>query len=128
MPLFHAVVWLDHHAAQVHQFDDAHSSVVHVKEHTKETGHHHSGVRTGHEFFGAVCDALKDISEVLVTSSHNVQTDFRHYVEKHRPAMARQIAGWEIVNQPTEGELLAMARKFFVGHDRMVGTRAIPEV
>lgn len=125
MALFHAVVWLDHHKGRVQQFDDAQAHVVHIKEHTVDTGHHNSGVRTQHEFFGEVCDALAGVSEVLVTSSHDVQTDFRHYVDKHRPALVKQIAGWEIVQEQSDGESVAFARKFFVGHDRMVGTKAI---
>ena len=62
------------------------------------------------------------IAEVLVTGSHTAQTDFRHYVDKHRPALVQQIVGWETVDHPTEGQLLAFARQKFVKYDRMAGT------
>ena len=42
-------------------------------------------LRTEHEFFGHVCDALAGIQEVLVVVPRTAQSDFRHYVEKHRP-------------------------------------------
>ena len=52
MPLFHAVVWLDHQSAQVLQFDAAHVQSQKIKTHTHHTRQHGSLVRTEHEFFG----------------------------------------------------------------------------
>jgi hypothetical protein len=48
--------------------------------------------------------------------------DFRHYVEKHRPAVATQIVGWEHSDRPTENQLVALARQYFLKYDRMAGT------
>ena len=126
MSHFHAVVWIDHHSAQVLQFDAEHMQAQKVKAHTHHTRQHGSSVRTEHEFFGEVCDALAGIVEVLVTGSHTAQADFRHYVDKHRPGVANQIVGWETVDHPTEGQLLAFARQYFVKHDRMAGTPPPP--
>ena len=122
MSLFHGVVLIDHHNAQVLQFDAEQARAEKVKAHTHYTRQHGSGVRTEHEFFGEVCDALAGIAEVLVTGTHTAQADFRHYVEKHRGAVAKQIVGWETVDHPTEGQLLALARQFFAKYDRMAGT------
>ena len=114
-----AVVLIDHHHAQVFQFDaEKVQSRKKVESHAHDTGQHGSGVRTEHEFFGEVCDALAGISEVLVTGSHTAQSDFRHYVDKHRHALAKQIAGWETVDHPTEGQLVALGRKYFAEHIR----------
>ena len=117
MSLFHAVVLIDHHRAQVLQFDAEQVHVEKVKAHTHHTRQHGSAVRTEHEFFGEVCDALAGIAEVLITGSHTAQADFRHYVEKHRAAVGQQIVGWETVDHPTQGQLLALARQYFVQHD-----------
>jgi stalled ribosome rescue protein Dom34 len=121
MSLFHAVVLIDHHSAQVLQFDAEQVHAQKVKAHTHHTRQHGSSVRTEHEFFGEVCDALVGIAEVLVTGSHTAQSDFRHYVDKHRAAVGAQIVGWETVDHPTEGQLLALARKYFVKQDQMSG-------
>ncbi|MCU0773752.1 MAG: hypothetical protein MUC74_04375 [Ideonella sp.] len=120
--LFHAVVWLDHQNAQILQFDAEHVQSSKVKSHRHETRKHGSAVRSEHEFFGHVCDGLAGIPEVLVTGSHTAQADFRHYVEKHRPLVARQIVGYETVDHPSENQLVAMARKYFLKYDRMAGT------
>lgn len=122
MPTLHAVVHVDHQSAQVLQFDAEHVQSQHVKAHTHHTRQHGSAVRTEHEFFGHVCDALAGIQEVLVAGSHTAQSDFRHYVEKHRPETARRIVGYETTDHPTENQLVALARQFFLKFDRMSGT------
>lgn len=122
MSLFHAVVWIDHQKAQVLQFDAEHVQSQKVKAHSHHTAQHGSAVRSEHEFFGEVCDALKGISEVLVTGSRTSLADFRHYAEKHRAETAKQIVGYEAVDHPSEAQLVALARKYFLKYDRMAGT------
>ena len=121
MTLFHAVVRTDHQAAEVVQFDTDQVLAQKLKAHPHDTPQHHSGVRTEHEFFGHVCDALDGISEVLVTGTHTAVGDFKHYVDKHRPHVATQILGYEIVDHPTQNQLVALARKFFAHHNQMAG-------
>ena len=60
-----------------------------------------------------MCDALEGIPEVLVTGSHTSIADFRHYADKHRAQTALRITGYEVVDHPTENQLVAMARKYF---------------
>jgi stalled ribosome rescue protein Dom34 len=121
MPLFHAVLRIDHHQAQVLQFDPEQVQARMLKSHSHPTKQRGSAVRTEHEFFGEVCDALDGIAEVLVAGSHTAQADFRHYVEKHRPGVAAQIKGYETVDHPSDNQLVALARAFFLKHDRMAG-------
>ena len=95
-----------------------------IKAHTHHTKQHGSGVRTEHEFFGDVCDPLDGIAEVLVTGSNTATADFRHYADKHRPQTAARIVGYEVVDHPSDNQLVALARKYLLKHDRMVGTAA----
>ncbi len=121
MSYFHAVVWTDHQSAQVLQFDAEHVQAQKVRAHSHYTAKHGSAVRTEHEFFGEVVDALEGIAEVLVTGSHTSIADFRHYVEKHRPQTAPRIVGYEVVDHPTDNQLVALARKYFLKHDFAAG-------
>ncbi len=121
MSLFHAVLWLDHHEAKVLQFDAEHVEAERVKSHSHHTKQRGSAVRSEHEFYADVCDALNGITEVLVTGSRTAQADFKHYVEKHRAALAPQIVGYETVDHPSDKQLVAMARQYFLKHDRMAG-------
>lgn len=124
MSFFHAVLYIDHQNAQVLQFDEEHVRSQKVKAHSHHTRQHGSQVRTEHEFFAEVCDQLGEVKEVLVAGAHTAQADFRHYVEKHRPHVLPLIVGWETVDHPTEGQLVAFARKYFLAHDRMEGRPA----
>ncbi len=90
--------------------------------HSHHTRQHHSSVRTEHEFFGEVCDARAGIQEILVAGSTTAQADFRHYVEKHRPALVPQVVGYATVGQPTQAQFVAYARQYFLKYDRMAGT------
>lgn len=121
MKTFHAVAFVDHHHAQVLQFNAEAVVERKVKEHQHLTRQHGSAVRSEHEFFAEVCKTLEGIPEVLVAGGHTGLAAFRHYVEKHQPQTAKHIVGYEIVNQPTDNELVATARSFFVKYDRMHG-------
>ncbi|CAN7281854.1 hypothetical protein [Polaromonas sp. LjRoot131] len=111
MPFLHAVVWLDHHQAQLIQFNAEQAEARKLHAHSHATPQHGSEVRTQHEFFGDICDALDGMESVLVTGGHTAQADFRRYVDKHRPALAPCIAGWETVDHPSEAQLLALGRQ-----------------
>ncbi len=122
MSMFHAVAWIDHHSAQILQFDAEHVQAQKVKAHSHHTKQHGSKVRTEHEFYAELCDALAGTSEVLVAGSKTGIADFKHYVEKHRAAIGQQIVGWETIERPTENQLVAMAREYFLKYDRVAGT------
>ncbi len=121
MSLFHAVVRLDHHSANILQFDAQHVQSEKVKAHSHHTRQHASAVRSEHEFYAEVCDALAGIQEILVVGSSTAQKDFRHYVEKHRAALQPFVVGYESVDHPSDKQLLALARQYFLKHDRMAG-------
>lgn len=118
MSFSHAVVRTDHRAAEVTQFDDDRVVTKKLQAHSHDTGPRNSAVRDEHEFFAAVCDALDGIASVLVTGAHKPLDDFRHYVEKHRPQLAQHLLGFEVVDHPSENELVAQARKFFAARGR----------
>ncbi len=117
MTLSHAVVWTDHQTAQVLQFDAEHVRAQKIRAHVHYTRQHGSTVRSEHEFFGEVCDALGAVAEVLVTGSHTAIADFRHYADKHRPQTAARIVAYEVVDHPSDNQLVALARKYFLKHD-----------
>lgn len=125
MTFSRAIISIDHHHALIQQFHGEKVQRQAVNEHAHNTRQHASAVRTEHEFFGQVCDAMAGIAEILVAGSHMAVVDFRHYVEKHHPALMPNIAGWETVDHLTNGQLVAMARKFFLRHDSLSGTRPL---
>jgi hypothetical protein len=119
--LTHAVVWTDHHNARVLRFDAQQASATKVRAGSHYTRQHHSQVRSEHEFFAEVCAALEGISEVVIAGARTSVADFRHYAEKHRPHVAAHIVAYEVVDHPTDAELLALAKDRLLKHDRMKG-------
>ena len=117
MTLPYAVVWTDHHSAQVLHFDADAVQPHKLHAHHHPTGQHGSAVRAEHEFFGQLCDALDGTPEALVTGSHTALADFRHYADKHRPQSAARVAGYEVVDHLTDKQLLALGRRFFALRD-----------
>ena len=114
MSFLHAVVWTDHHTAQVVQFDAEQVQASTVRTHKHPTAQHGSGVRAEHEFFADVCAAVDNIPHVLVTGSKTAIADFRHYADKHRPQTAARIVAYEVVDHLSENQLVALARAHFL--------------
>ncbi|MCE2916059.1 MAG: hypothetical protein LW768_10995 [Rubrivivax sp.] len=121
MPMFHAVIWLDHETARIFGFDAENVDARKVRAHHHPTGQHGSEVRTQHEYFAAVCEALEGPTEVLALGPRTGLADFEHYAKKHRPQTARRIVGWEHADHPTDNQIVAQARDWFVRYDRMNG-------
>jgi hypothetical protein len=113
------VAHLSHQNAQVIEFDDTTTHVLKTEQHAHATRQHGSEVRSEHEFFGSVCDLLEGFAKVLVTGGHTPLADFQHYVVKHRPLLAARIAAYEVVDQPSENQLVALARKRFDELERL---------
>ena len=123
MSLFHAVAFVDHQHADVLQFGSEHVEGSKLHERFAFTRQHGSEVRTEHEFFGHVCDALVGIAEVLVVGGHQGLADFKRYVNKHRPLIGQHIVAYQVVDHPSENQLVALARKQFVKLDQFLGVR-----
>jgi len=121
MTTLHAVVFVDHQSAQVLQFDAEHVQAQKIKAHSHHTKQHGSQVRTEHEFFAHVCDALEGIAEVLAVGPQTGLADFQSYLRKHRPALLPNVVDFQTVDHPSENQLVALARQYFLKHDRMTG-------
>ena len=114
-----AVVHLTHQAAHAIEFDGESTHATTVAQHGHATRQHASAVRSQHEYFGAVCDLLDGFSRVVVAGGHTTLADFRHYVAKHRSHSVDRIAAYEVVDHPTDNQLVALARQRLEALDRL---------
>ena len=126
----HAVVWLDHRDARVVDFsvDAKHTVTVHHEGGHRKVHHRAGTTGSGHtnddtHFFDDVVTAIGDARDVLVTGPGTAKIAFRDHVTKHHAALAKRIVGVETLDHPSEGELLAHARKVFKRIDAMLGDR-----
>jgi stalled ribosome rescue protein Dom34 len=123
---YHAIVWIDHRDARIFHFDAA--DVERVVVHTNATGRHlqHKANTTGSghkgvdkEYFGRVAAALTHTGAILLTGPANAKVEFKHYLEEHHRELAGRISAVETLDHPSDGKLVALARRFFKADDRM---------
>ncbi len=129
MSHYHAVVWLDHSEAHVMHItlDDVEKSVIHPS-----TPHQHLHSKSGapgngkaaedKQYFHAIAEALKGAQEILVVGPAQAKLQLIKHINSHDPALSDKVVGVESIDHPSDGQLVAYARKYFVAKDRMLGT------
>jgi stalled ribosome rescue protein Dom34 len=123
---YHAIVWIDHHEAKIFQFDstEVDATTIHST-HPHEHIHHKANARdSGHApvdtaYLQQVARALQHAGVVLVTGPASAKKELVTYMEREYPALASRIAAVQALDHPTDGELVKLAREFFVADDRM---------
>jgi stalled ribosome rescue protein Dom34 len=116
----HAAVWIDHREARVF-----HIHPDHVDESTIEAPKHDvykhpkgpEGVKErpddAKRFFHEVARSLKETDSVLLVGPSTAKLEFFRYLHEHDRAAERKIVGIETVDHPTDGQIIAYARKYF---------------
>jgi stalled ribosome rescue protein Dom34 len=127
MSQFHAVVWIDHAEAHVMHFsrEDVEKKLVHGKPH-RHLHHKKNAQSSGHEpedqaYYHKVAEALQGAEEILVVGPANAKTELVKHLNAHDPALGKKVVAVETVDHPSDGQLLAYARKHFRAIDRMRG-------
>jgi stalled ribosome rescue protein Dom34 len=124
---FHAVVWIDHHEARIFHFNpsDADRLVLHPDNPHVHIHHKANSIGSGHaaedqNFLDAVAKAIADAGAVLITGPANAKNDLVKHISAHEPQLMKIITGIETVDHPSDGELVAHARKYFKVEDLML--------
>ena len=126
MSHYHAVVWIDHREAKVFHFNptEVEKMVLHPDHPTKHL-HHKAGSASGahtaasHDYLHSVAEAIADAGAVLIAGPGNAKTELVAHIEKHDPQLKKLIAGVETVDHPSDGQLVAHARRYFEAADKM---------
>ena len=120
MSLNNAVVWLDHSKALVIHFDkDAsesealktHSTHAHPRQPHADT---HAKEDDNTLFFNDIANALTDSQQILVVGPAEEKSVFMKHLTSKVPAVAEKVKAVETVDHPSDGQLLAYARQYFV--------------
>jgi hypothetical protein len=123
---YHAIVWIDHREARIFEFSatdterivvHSHGSNHHLHHKSNSTGSGHVGIDT--EFLGRVMAALGEVGAFLITGPAAAKSELNDYISKHSPALAKRISAVEALDHPSDGALVALARKFFKASDRL---------
>jgi len=126
MSHYHAVVWIDHREAKVFHFNptDVEKLVLHPDHPTKHLHHKAGSVGGGsadadQHFLHAVAESIADAGAVLITGPGNAKQELVKHIDRHDPKLTKLIAGVETVDHPSDGQLVAHARRYFDAADRM---------
>lgn len=122
---YHAVVWIDHRQARVFHFnaEDADKELIRPEHPIRD--YHRKSPRTGQHdpenqaFLEEVTKSIADAGAVLIVGPSNEKLELVKHIESKHPQMRVRIEGVESVDHPTDGELVAYARKFLKSADRM---------
>jgi stalled ribosome rescue protein Dom34 len=124
MSHYHAVLWMDHAEARVfHVTKDASERIVlHPRAH--HHAHQHGTRNKAHtecpqDFLHTVVEAMQGAQEWLVTGPGDAKHQFVRHVESHDPQLRARIVAVENADHPTDGQIIAHARKAFEKIDRM---------
>jgi len=125
----HAAVWLDHEEAKIFHLtpDSVERSELHVAHHlhrAHKTGAHaelHRSVAEEHPFFDEIAGHLADVEEILVVGPAETKHELVKFFQAHHKDVARKIVAVEAADHPSDGQLIAHARKYFLAADRVRG-------
>ncbi len=126
MPLSHVVVWLDHQEAHVIQFNaDTHENSTvttranhgHVHQKAGVVGSGHAA--TDQNYLHEVASAVAGCNEILIVGPGTGKLELIKHMNRHDSAIAEKVVGVETVDHPSDGQLLAYAKKYFLRVDNM---------
>jgi stalled ribosome rescue protein Dom34 len=127
MSHYHCVVWLDHSEAHVMHVspDDVEKSIVYPSQ-----PHQHLHARSGtlgsgrqaedQAYYHAIVEALKGAKEILVVGPASAKLQLVKHIHAHDKAMVELIVGIETVDHPSDAQVVAYARKYFIAKDKML--------
>ncbi|PKO92128.1 MAG: translational machinery protein [Betaproteobacteria bacterium HGW-Betaproteobacteria-1] len=126
MSLSHVVVWLDHQEAHVIQFNaDTHENSTITTRSKHGHVHQKAGVvGSGHaaadqNYLHEVAAAVAGCGEILIVGPGTGKLELIKHMNRHDPAIAEKVVGVETVDHPSDGQLLAYAKKYFLRVDNM---------
>jgi len=126
MSLSHAVVWIDHQEAHVIQFNrDAHENATITTKSKHGNLHKKSGVLSGHHqlsspaYLHEVAKAVVGSQEILIVGPGVAKLELIKHINHHDAKISNNVVGVETVDHPSDGQLLAYAKKYFLRADNL---------
>lgn len=127
MSLDHLIVWIDHREAHVIHFNADESENQMVKTASKYPHlYHKRGVFGSGKapmdgpYFHEVIRAIADAKEILIVGPGSAKLELVKEIHKKDAWLVDKIMGIETVNHPTDPQLLAYAKHYFIRIDHMI--------
>ena len=128
MSLSHTIVWLDHQDAKIidFSFDEKHVLNVHHELGDRKLHHKVNTIGSGRvpddpHYFAEIVGAINGAHELLIVGPSTAKLAFKKHLDRHEPTVASRVVAVETLDHPSEGQLLAYARKYFKAVDQLKG-------
>jgi hypothetical protein len=72
------------------------------------------------DYYHRVAQALAGASEILIVGPAQAKLQLIKHIHAHDAALVSKVVGVETVDHPTDGQLVAYARKYFLAKDQML--------
>ena len=123
----HFAVWIDHKEARVFAIQPGKVDETTVTAPLKNIHHKHPKGEEGAQahpndakrFFHDVGLALEGAEQILVVGPSTAKLQLVRYLREHNHLLEAKIVGVETVDHPTDGQLVAHAKKYFGVTDRV---------
>lgn len=126
MSINHVVVWIDHVQAHIIHFN---AETVETKIVLTHSTHPHLHTKAGTvgagrapespQYFDDIAMNLKDSGEILIVGPGFEKLELMKYLLKNDDAIAQKVKSVETVDHPSDGQLLAYARIYFLKKDKL---------
>jgi hypothetical protein len=131
----HAAVWIDHNEARV--FHVQPETPGHVQPEPLDEAtimapthlfHRHPKGPAGQpkehpedakRFFQDVAHSLDSADTVLIVGPASAKLEFAKYLQSHDPSLRAKVAGIETLDHKSDREIVAYAKRYFKGSDRL---------
>ncbi|MEI6734928.1 MAG: translational machinery protein [Comamonadaceae bacterium] len=127
MSHYHALVWIDHVEAHVMHIspDDVEKSLIqpnqqHHKLHSRVGTMGHGRAPADQDYYHRVAQALAGATEILIVGPAQAKLELIKHIHSHDLALVSKVVGVETVDHPSDGQLVAYARKYFLAKDQML--------
>ena len=124
----HGCVWIDHREARIFgvSADGADEIVLHdlsapAHIHRKADHVHLGKAEPDTKFLAEVADRLAGFRGIIIVGPGTARTELAGYLAENRPLVAKRVWGIAPADHPTDGQLVALARKYFRAADRVQG-------
>jgi hypothetical protein len=128
MSFKHAVVWVDHQEAHIIHFNAEEKMNKIIKSNSKHPHLHHKAGSSGsghtaadESYLHEIISAVSDAQEILIVGPGSAKLKLVRHASKHDHKVADKIVAVETVDHPSDAQLLAYAKKYFVPVDIMLG-------
>ena len=122
----HVVIWIDHREAHVLYFDTSKNQIFKSNSSHQHLHHKANTIGSGNApkdpiFFNKLSEEIAQVSEILIVGPGSAKTEFVKYMKAHHHTVAQKIVGVEVLDHPSDKEVLAYAKQYFQKIDQLKG-------